>query len=124
MKKILLVIFTFFIYCNLSAQEANWDNNMYTSNKFSYRVETWKHSAEFQTRYKNDVNELEQWHIEYAATYFPSKRWEVVPDIRYTQKPTRKEIRPGLGVIYKNLFKKSYWYFTWCTICDFLKRFL
>lgn len=80
---------------------------MYTSNKFNYRVKNWRHSGEFQTCYKNDLSELDQWLIEYAATYYPSKSWEIVPDLRFTKKPTRTEIRPGLGAIYKQVFSKS-----------------
>lgn len=86
----------------------NWDNIMYTSNKFSYGDrELWKHSAEFQTRYNNNVGSLEQWHIEYAATYLYKKNWELVPDIRFTRKPDRYELRPGAGIIYKNIYEKA-----------------
>ena len=40
-----------------------WDNILYISNKVAWGSETWRHSAEFQTRYKNDFGDLEQWHL-------------------------------------------------------------
>ena len=110
MKNPFLVLLLFLMCAQLFAQEPeekNWDNNMYTSNKFNFRVKNWRHSGEFQTRYKNNVSELDQWLVEYAATYYPSENWEFVPDLRFTKKPTRTEYRPGFGVIYKNLFRKS-----------------
>lgn len=88
-------------------EKDNWDNNMYTGNKVSYGTEFWKHSAEFQTRYKDNFGALDQWHIEYAATYLVAKNWEIVPDFRFTKKPNRIEYRPGIGGIYKQLYTKS-----------------
>ncbi len=85
----------------------NWDNVMYASNKFTYGTEDWRHSAEFQTRFNDNLSALEQWHIEYAATYLVAKNWEVVPDFRYTRKPNRYEYRPGIGGIYKRIYKES-----------------
>lgn len=78
-----------------------WDNTMYFSNKLAWGSETWRQSAEFQTRFKDDFAALEQWHVEYAAQYLASQQWEIIPDFRFTRKPDRLEYRPGIGVIYK-----------------------
>lgn len=108
----LLIVFfvplCFFCQANpIEDSNRNWDNVMYAGNKFTYGTEKWKHSAEFQTRYKNNLGALEQWHVEYAATYLKSQNWEIVPDFRFTRKPSRYEYRPGLGVIYKRINEAS-----------------
>ena len=112
--KYLLLIFTFgfsFINLNVSAQTqepaANWDNQSYMINKVAWGKGMWRYSGELQTRFQNNLTELQQWHLEAAATYLPSEKWEIVPDFRFTVTPNRVEYRPGLGVIYKNLFTKS-----------------
>jgi hypothetical protein len=95
---------------NLYAQEPppdNWDNTLYFSNKLAWGSDTWRQSTEFQTRFKDDFSALEQWHLEYAATYLASESWEFIPDFRFTRKPDRLEYRPGLGVIYKHIVNKS-----------------
>jgi len=110
MKFLLPSIIALFIASNIFAQEeiGNWDNNLYLSNKFSWgKKETLKQSAEFQSRFNNNLAELEQWYLEYSASYLVSKTWEIVPDFRFTRKPSRLEYRPGLGVIYKRLYTKS-----------------
>lgn len=110
MNKVLYLIITLFIFFPNSdciAQEDNWDNILYVSNKFSYGGEYWKHSFEFQTRYNNDATSLEQYHVEYITSYLIAKKWELTPDLRYTRKPDQRELRPGFGVIRKLLFKKS-----------------
>ena len=111
MKKLLIICCFPFLQYSGYAQEAtsisDWDNTMYASNKFNYRKDQRKNSFEFQTRYNNDFSELEQWHLEAATSFFVSKKWEIVPDFRFTRKPTRTEYRPGIGVVYKNLFSKS-----------------
>ena len=92
---------------NITEDLDNWDNTMYTSNKFTYGTDDWRHSAEFQSRFNDNLSTLEQWHIEYAATYLVAKNWEIVPDFRFTRKPTRYEYRPGIGGIYKKIYKES-----------------
>lgn len=109
MKKLIL-IFAFTISWGISSQIAeddNWDNNLNVSQKIAYGTTEWKHTAEFQTRFLNNSSNLDLWFIEYAATYLASENWEIVPDFRYSRKPTRTEIRPGIGAIYKILFDKS-----------------
>jgi len=85
----------------------NWDNVMYVGNKVAWGSETLRHSTEFQTRYNNDFGSLEQWHLEYIASFLVSKKWELVPDFRFTRKPDRTEYRLGFGVIYKSVFDRS-----------------
>lgn len=102
-----LLIISLIGYAQESEEDRNWDNQMYVSNKIGYGNDQWRHSAEFQTRFRNDVKTLEQWHVELASTYLINKKWEIVPDIRFTSKPTRYEWRPGIGAIYKNYFKKT-----------------
>lgn len=110
-KTILSILLISFSFAGFSQDQGggdqNWDNNMYTSNKISYGTDYWRHSLEFQTRYKLNLKALESWHVEYVPTYLLNKNWEITPDIRLTSKPTRYELRPGLGVIYKKLYKKS-----------------
>lgn len=106
---VILICFSLISYSQIIEEDnRNWDNTMYASNKFTYgSSEKWKHSAEFQTRYRNNLSSLEQWHIEYAATYLKNENWEIVPDFRFTVKPTRYEYRPGLGVIYKRVYEEK-----------------
>ena len=113
LKSTFPILFFIFLHPTLDSQNdepqnSNWDNVMYIANKVSWgKSETIRQSAEFQTRYRDDFSELEQWHVEYAGTRLLSKNWEIVPDFRFTRKPSRYEYRPGLGIIYKNLFKKA-----------------
>lgn len=106
-----LIAFIFAFYNYAPAQEANsvsgWDNTMYVSNKFNYRKGQRKNSFEFQSRFNENYGELEQWHLEAASTFLISEKWEVVPDFRFTRKPTRVEYRPGIGAVYKHLFTRS-----------------
>ncbi|MDB4835146.1 hypothetical protein OAH12_01020 [Cyclobacteriaceae bacterium] len=60
-----------------------------------------------QVRLINNTKSLDRWYGEFVAAYMPSKHWEIVPDLRYTIKPSESEVRPGLGILYKNLFSKS-----------------
>ena len=95
---------------NLFAQEEiedNWDNILYYSNKLGWGEDSWRHTVLAQGRFNNNFSTLEQWFLEYAATYLVSERLEIVPDFRLTRKPTRREYRPGFGVIFKNLLPKS-----------------
>ena len=36
-----------------------------------------------------------------------SKHWEIVPDFRFTKKPTRLEVRPGFGIVRKDIFGQN-----------------
>jgi hypothetical protein len=94
-------------YAQTSEPTTNWDNQSYLINKVAWGKEQWRFSGELQTRFKNHLTELQQWQLEAVATYMPSEKWEVVPDFRFTVTPSSVEYRPGLGIIYKNLFTKS-----------------
>lgn len=104
---LILVIGTYNVKAQTEPPPDLWDNQMYFGNKVGWGGESWRHTAEFQTRYKNDVGSLEQWHVEYIASYLPSKNWELVPDYRITRKPDRVDHRFGGGVIFKSIMGKS-----------------
>ena len=108
----LFYVFLFFLFMTKlkgqsGTEESNWDNVLYFGNKVAWGSESWRQSAEFQTRYNSDFGKLEQWHLEYILTYLMSEHIEIVPDFRFTRKPEHLEYRLGFGIIYKNLFKKS-----------------
>lgn len=95
---------------NSQAQEvdsSSWDNQLYLGNRYAWSANNWRYTAEFQIRLDNNVNALQQYYFEGVATYMPNKHWEIVPDFRYTLHTDRNEFRPGLGVIYKSLWKKN-----------------
>ena len=62
-----------------------WDNVLYYGNKLAWGSNDWRHSTEFQVRFRDDVSSLEQWHLEYIGTYLATKNLEIVPDFRYTR---------------------------------------
>ncbi|MFY0628183.1 MAG: DUF2490 domain-containing protein [Reichenbachiella sp.] len=111
-----LVIVFVILMCTISGQtyaqttepsEDKWDNIMYLTNKVGWGEDKWRHTLLFQSRYNNNFAGLEQWFVEYAATYLITEHFEIVPDLRFTRRPDRREIRPGMGIIYKNLFEKA-----------------
>ncbi len=106
---IIVILFLFHnpVFSQEGGNDGGWDNQMYFGNKVGWGGGKWRQTAEFQTRYKDDVGELEQWHLEYVASYLPSKNFEIVPDFRITRKPGRVDYRPGFGVIYKSLWARS-----------------
>ncbi len=85
----------------------NWDNILYYSNKLGWGEGSWRHTMLAQGRFNNNFSTLEQWFLEYAATYLVNPHLEIVPDFRLTRKPNRREYRPGFGIIYKNLLPAS-----------------
>ncbi|MGL1885411.1 MAG: DUF2490 domain-containing protein [Reichenbachiella sp.] len=111
-KLVVAILFLFLAtslssYAQVEEEPDNWDNIVYLTNKVSWGAEKWRQSLLYQSRYNQNFVNLEQWFFEYTATYLLSEHFELVPDFRYTRKPDRREIRPGLGIIYKNLFKKA-----------------
>jgi len=110
MKHISLKLFFVLLFtANIAvAQEAdNWDNQMYIINKVNWGYDSWRFSGELQGRFENNASELQAYFIEGVASFMPSKKWEIVPDFRFTVRPTRVEYRPGFGVFYKQKFVKS-----------------
>lgn len=89
------------------AQETDtWDNQLFVGNKVVYGRNKWNYSGELQFRLKDNLQALDNWFLEGVATYLASKYWEIVPDYRFSVKPTSTEYRPGLGVLFKLLSPK------------------
>lgn len=84
-----------------------WDNQFFIGNKVSWGSEKWRYSGELQSRFIKDYQALDRWFFEGVATYMHSAKWEFVPDLRFSVRPDFVEIRPGLGVIRKNLIGKD-----------------
>jgi hypothetical protein len=96
------ILFVILIPLSLAAQETkNWDNQMYLGNKVAFGKNRWKFSGELQTRLKNNLQSLDNWFLEFTATYMIAKHFEIVPDFRFTVKPEKLEYRPGFGILYK-----------------------
>jgi hypothetical protein len=107
MKKLILIIIFIFPFLLLHAQENDrWDNQVYLGNKIAFGKNKWKFSGELQTRLKNNFQSLDNWYMEFVADYLYSKNIELVPDLRFTVKPDKIEIRPALGILYKKNFRK------------------
>jgi hypothetical protein len=106
MKQKINLLFLFvllFAAAGLYAQDStqSWDNQMYLGNKISFGEGTMKHSLELQTRFRNNLQSMDNWYIEYVTSHLISENFEIVPDLRFTVKPTKLELRPGIGVLYK-----------------------
>ena len=109
MKANILLIALLLLFSGLlPAQEesTNWDNQMYLGNKVAFGKDKWKFSGELQVRLENNFQSLDNWYLEFVSNYLISKRFEIVPDFRFTVKPDKIEYRPGLGVLYKITTKK------------------
>ncbi len=103
---ILISIFLLAPFAVLLAQDntsPGWDNQMYLGNKLSWGKDKWKFSSELQTRLENNFQSLDNWYLEFVSNYLISEKFEIVPDLRFTIKPTKVEFRPGIGVLYKKL---------------------
>ena len=85
----------------------SWDNELYIGNKINGIVKDWRFSGDIQIRLKDDYQALNYLYVETAATWMFDKHWELSPDFRFTLKPTRREYRPGLGIIRKDLFNEN-----------------
>ncbi len=105
LTKLKIVIALLSIVCigqaNAQDPASSWDNQIYLGNKVTFGKEKWTFSGELQTRMKNNFQDLDNWFIEGVASYLISKKFEIVPDFRFTIKPDKVEFRPGLGVLYK-----------------------
>jgi len=85
----------------------NWDNQIYLGNKVTFGKDKWKFSTELQTRLENDFQQLDNWFIEFTANYLISEHVEIVPDFRTSVKPTKTEIRLGIGLLLKMNTQKT-----------------
>lgn len=102
--KTLMVLITILFSINSFGQSdtnTNWDNQIYLGNKITFGENKWKFATELQTRLKNDFQQLDNWFIEFTANYLISKHVEIVPDFRASVKPTKTEIRLGIGLLLK-----------------------
>lgn len=104
MNKLFLIVIIVFISISLFSQEIQedtWDNQIYLGNKIAFGKNKWKFSGELQTRLKDNFQSLDNWYVELVANNLIAKNFEIVPDLRFTIKPTKHEIRPGLGILFK-----------------------
>ena len=102
----LLLILAFFSL-NVSSQDSlsdNYDHQIFVGNKLAWSKGSWHYSGELQFRLKNDTREFNMYYLEGVATYLANESWEIVPDMRFSVMQDRVEYRPGLGIIYKNLW--------------------
>ena len=104
---IITVLFVFVSFFAVYAQEApGWDNQAYIGNKLAFGKNKWKFSGELQVRLEDNLQSLDNWFLEFVSNYLISERFEIVPDFRFTVKPDKLEVRPGLGVLYKRTTKQ------------------
>lgn len=92
------------------AQEAEldkWDNQFFVGNKVTWGSDKWRYSGELQSRFIQDFQALDRWYFEGVATYQHSANWEIVPDFRFSVRPDFVEVRPGFGIIRKDLLGKA-----------------
>jgi hypothetical protein len=105
MKTLKIIILTFFLLLVIAPAKAQnntgWDNQIYLGNKIAFGKERWKYSGEWQVRMENNFRNLDNWFLEFVSNYLISENFEIVPDLRFTIKPAKLELRPGLGVLYK-----------------------
>lgn len=112
-KLYLIALFCFIAFTNqASAQVADsidrWDNWFLMGNKIVFGgSNNVKHSHEIQFRVKNDMQSLDQWYYEGVFTYSPNSHWEIVPDFRAANKPTKYDFRPAIGVVRKDYIGKG-----------------
>ncbi len=106
------LIFLFFILMMLgtfesSAQDSlqdNYDHQLFVGNKVAWTKGNWRYTGELQLRLYHDTRDFNMYYMEGVATYLASKNFEIVPDMRFSVMSERVEYRPGLGLIYKNLW--------------------
>jgi len=102
---ILLILFllTPSVFTFAQSETPTWDNQTYLGNKLSWGKDKWKYSGELQVRLENNFQQLDNWYLEFVSNYLISEKFEIVPDLRFTTKPDKIEVRPGIGVLYKHI---------------------
>ncbi|MDX8339046.1 DUF2490 domain-containing protein [Draconibacterium sp. IB214405] len=83
-----------------------WDNELWTGARLVMGQSKWIYSVEYQTRFSQDMRQLDRWYLEGAARYLAGNHFEIVPDFRYSIRTSANECRFGTGVIYKTMFKR------------------
>ena len=82
-----------------------WDYWLIMGNKVVFGgVNQWKNSHEIQWRADNNLQELNTLMYETVVTYSPNSKWEIVPDLRFSIRPTQTQFRPGFGFVRKDYF--------------------
>jgi len=109
-KHLSVILFLFFLFPALifSQDTDRWDNQIYMADKVAGGGDKFKYSGEIQIRLKDNMQQLDRWYLEGVASFLVSKHFEIVPDLRFNIKPEEKEIRPGLGVLYKHYVKDQF----------------
>lgn len=88
--------------------DTSWDNWLIMGNKVVFGGQNqYKHSHEIQWRADNNLTTLNTLLYEAVFTYSPNSHWEIVPDFRYSLKPTRRETRLGFGIVRKDYVGKG-----------------
>ncbi len=64
--------------------KTNRDKQACLGNKFTFGKNRWKQSIEWKVRLKDNLQELDNWFVEYVASYLTSNLFEIVPDFRFT----------------------------------------
>jgi len=103
-----IVFFLFTSHILFSQETDKWDNQIFIANKVAGGADKFKYSGELQIRLKDNMQQLDRWYFEGMASFLLSKHFEIVPDLRFNIKPDEKEIRPGLGVLYKHYVKDKF----------------
>ena len=109
MKKQIFIFSLFAFYLSLGSMvfaQNTWDNHLFAGNRVVWGSGQWKYSGEFQVRMIDNFHALDTWSVEGVVSYFPTMRWEIVPDFRISVKDDSEEIRPGFGTLYKLLIPK------------------
>jgi len=92
---------------SVSAQDSlqdNYDHQLFVGNKVAWSKGSWRYSGELHIRLYHDTRDFNMYYLEGVATYMASEKLEIVPDMRFSVMSDRVEYRPGLGLIYKNLW--------------------
>ena len=88
--------------------DTSWDNWLIMGNKIVFGGQNqFKHSHEIQWRAEDNLSSLNTLLYEAVFTYSPNSHWEIVPDFRYSVKPTRRETRLGFGIVRKDYVGKG-----------------
>lgn len=92
-------------YAQSESEPPAWDQQFFFGNKVTWGGKDWKYSGELQVRLRDYGQSLDNWYLEGVASYMPSKKWEIVPDLRISIHPDQVEYRPGFGVLRKDLLR-------------------
>ena len=86
---------------------SSFEQSFFFGNKVAWGKDKMKYSGELQFRLNENATSLDNWYVEGAASFMPSKHWEMVPDLRISTHPESMEVRPGFGILRKDLWTGS-----------------